>query len=132
MTDLAARVPEHHWDFLTNLTVRHEDPKHIYVHAGLDPRHPVDQQTEESILWVRDIFLDSQRNFGKLVVHGHTVALHGPELRHNRLNLDTGAVYGNTLTGAIIDPETWDPVLLLSTDEDRPTISVEELKMRSR
>jgi len=126
--DLRAQVPEHHWRFLSTLPLRHEDGQHIYVHAGLDPRHTTDDQPEEAMLWIRDAFLNSRRDFGKLIVHGHTIDMTGPHMTHNRLNLDTGAVRSGTLSGAIIDPDRREPLLVLTTDPERPTISAGALR----
>ena len=38
----------------------------------------------------REPFLSSQHDFGKVVVHGHT-PVRKPEMRYNRINIDTGA-----------------------------------------
>ena len=38
----------------------------------------------------RDEFLNSELDFGKIVVHGHTPT-EQPEFRSNRINIDTGA-----------------------------------------
>ena len=45
--------------------------------------------TTLDLLWIRDEFLDSTADFGKVVVHGHSPALE-PELLPNRINVDTG------------------------------------------
>ncbi len=126
--ELREQLPDRHWQFLNALPLRHEDEAHIYVHAGLDPRRPQDDQPEEALLWIRDAFLNSRRDFGKLVVHGHTVDMSGPHLTPNRLNLDTGAVWSGTLSGAIIAPDRQEPVLILTTDPTRPTVPVDALR----
>jgi serine/threonine protein phosphatase 1 len=66
------------------------------VHAGLRPHVPLADQDAEDMLWIRDGFLETGYNFGKLVVHGHT-ALDHPTLYETRLNIDGGAGYGRPL-----------------------------------
>ena len=61
-----------------------------------------------------DEFLVGDHDFGRYVVHGHTPRLlGGPELRPNRANLDTGAVYGGRLTAAIFTDGRAAPVGIL-------------------
>ena len=75
------------------------------------PGVPLDRQSEEDLLWIRDEFLNSRADFGKIVVHGHTPA-EQPEVLPNRINVDTGAFMSGRLTCAVIDP---DGVRFLST-----------------
>jgi serine/threonine protein phosphatase 1 len=50
-------------------------------------------------------------------VHGHTPLATGlPDLRANRLNIDTGAVFGGPLTAAVFEDARREPVSFL-TDE---------------
>jgi serine/threonine protein phosphatase 1 len=67
------------------------------VHAGLRPKVPLDSQQAEDLLWIRDKFIYSKYEFGKPVVFGHT-PLEKPLVEPNKIGIDTGAVYGNTLT----------------------------------
>ena len=71
------------------------DERRLYVHAGIVPGVPLNEQPREALLWIRDEFLSSDADHGFLVVHGHTpVESCFPDLRRNRLNLDTGACFG--------------------------------------
>jgi serine/threonine protein phosphatase 1 len=74
----------------------------FFVHAGLDPRHPLEDQDEEALLWIRDAFLDPEDGwpFGVVVVHGHTPEepFEEPTVVNHRINLDTGAFFTNILT----------------------------------
>lgn len=103
---VAAReaMPESHRDFFRGLKLSHEEHGRIYVHAGLRPGLPLRLQSEDDLLWIRDEFLEHQGDFGGFVVHGHT-PVDWPELRHNRLNLDTGAGHGRFLTAAVFDED---------------------------
>lgn len=98
----AQDIPGDHLQWLRQLRLFYDDGQRFFVHAGVDPDRPLDQQQEHDLLWIREPFLSSQKDFGRLVVHGHTPLREGvPDLRANRLNLDTGAVFGGPLTAAV-------------------------------
>jgi serine/threonine protein phosphatase 1 len=75
---------------------------YLFVHAGIRPMVPLDRQNIIDLLWIRDDFLKSQLDHGKLIVHGHTPVPH-PDVRHNRINIDTGAWYTGTLTCLMLE-----------------------------
>ncbi len=95
-------VPPAHLDFLENLPLWHQTDDLLFVHAGLRPGIPLTQQAEDDLIWIRDPFLESDDNFGHLVVHGHT-ALDHPQHFGNRVDLDGGAGYGNLLIPAVFE-----------------------------
>lgn len=99
---LALAMPQSHINFFKNLKLHHTCGDYLFVHAGLRPHVPLDQQTEEDLLWIRDEFLESRSNFGKMVVHGHTPARE-PEVRHNRIGIDTGAYMSGKLTALVLE-----------------------------
>jgi hypothetical protein len=68
-----------------------------FLKAGVRPGVPLDQQSEEDLLWIRDEFFNSDADFGKIVVHGPT-PIAEPNLRPNRINIDTGASATSQLT----------------------------------
>jgi serine/threonine protein phosphatase 1 len=74
--------------------------RYLFVHAGIDPRSRWTDQSRDALMWVRNVFLDSTEDHGKVVVHGHSPRSESPEILPNRINLDTGAVFGGALTGA--------------------------------
>lgn len=102
----ARDLPADHLEWFRNLPTSHDDGLRLFVHAGIDPDRPLDQQDEHDLLWSRSRFLNDERDHGRLIVHGHTPMWHGfPDLRMNRVNIDTGAAYGGPLTAAVfIDP----------------------------
>lgn len=76
---------------------------------------PLSQQRDEDLRWIREPFLTHTTAFDRYVVHGHTPTLaRRPDMRANRLNLDTGAGYGGPVTAAIFTGETCKPVGFLS------------------
>jgi serine/threonine protein phosphatase 1 len=90
-------IPDRHRDFLHSLPTRYERDDFIFVHAGLRPGIPLADQDEEDLLWIRGEFLDSDFDWGKTIVFGHT-PLERPFLAERRIGVDTGAVYGRALT----------------------------------
>lgn len=106
----ADEIPVDHVNWLRRLPLLFDDGQRFFVHAGVHPDRPLDQQDEYDLLWIREPFLSSERNFGRLVVHGHTPLKRGrPYLQFNRLNLDTGAVFGGPLTAAVFDKDATSP-----------------------
>jgi serine/threonine protein phosphatase 1 len=75
---------------------------YLFVHAGIRPLVPFDRQAMNDLLWIRDDFLSSPHHHGKRIVHGHTTVPH-PDIRPNRINIDTGAWQSGTLTCAILE-----------------------------
>ncbi|MEJ6402846.1 metallophosphoesterase family protein [Yoonia sp. 2307UL14-13] len=103
LLDIARReVPTEHLDFLDALPFWHRTDDLLFVHAGLCPGVPLEDQVEDDLIWIRDGFLDSDHDFGWLIVHGHT-ALDHPQHFGNRVDLDGGAGYGNPLIPAVFE-----------------------------
>lgn len=99
----AARIPTRHQDFVRGLKRTHRLGGYLFVHAGIRPGVPLDQQSEDDLLRIRGDFLSSERAHGFVVVHGHTPVRHGAEVYGNRINIDTGAVFGRRLTCAVLE-----------------------------
>jgi serine/threonine protein phosphatase 1 len=114
------RICAPHLAWLRALPLCHDDGRRFFVHAGVDPTLPLDRQTPEAMLWIREPFfaLSEELDCGRLVVHGHTPRRDGlPELRRHRLNVDTGAVMGGPLTAAVFEDGRTEPVGFV-TDRD--------------
>ena len=94
---LRAAMPEQHRLFFSSLQPSFCCGDFFFVHAGVRPGIPLPRQREEDLLWIRDEFLDSEEDFGKFIVHGHTPVTK-PDLRANRINIDTGAYATGVLT----------------------------------
>jgi serine/threonine protein phosphatase 1 len=96
------------------LRLSYDDGWRLFVHAGVDPEKPLDDQLDADLLWIREPVLSDARNYGRLIVHGHTPTKSAkPDLRTNRLNLDTGAGYGGALTAAVFTDGETNPVRFL-------------------
>ena len=102
---LRQALPPGHLDFFRGLRSWHVEGDYLFVHAGLRPGVPLDQQKDQDLLWIRHEFLDSGADFGKVVVHGHTIA---PEVHiaPNRIGIDTGAYYSGRLTCLVLEGAT--------------------------
>ena len=88
--------------WLRSLQIYYRHADFVCVHAGLVPKLALDQQKEKDLLWIRDAFLDSSYDFGFGVIHGHTPSQH-PEVKLNRIGIDTGAGFGGALTALVVD-----------------------------
>lgn len=97
-------LPPAHREFLNGLQMTYECGDYLFVHAGVRPGVRLASQKTEDLLWIRDEFLESKQDFGKVIVHGHSVT-HEPELRQNRIGIDTGAYASNRLTCLILEGE---------------------------
>jgi serine/threonine protein phosphatase 1 len=106
-------VPQAHLDWMRALPAKFDDGKRLFVHAGVDPQRSLPAQRDHDLIWIREPFLSDTSDFGRLVVHGHTPTKGAPDLRSNRLNIDTGAVYGGPLTAAVFTDEAVAPVEFL-------------------
>jgi serine/threonine protein phosphatase 1 len=95
--EFAAALPPQHLDFLQRLRLTFTCGDFFFVHAGVRPGIALSEQQEDDLLWIREKFLRSQKNFGKYVVHGHT-PVRSAEVLSNRANIDTGAYATGNLT----------------------------------
>lgn len=98
-------LPEAHLQFLGGLELKCVVGDYVFVHAGLRPGVPLNQQVAEDLLWIRHEFLDCQEPFEKIVVHGHTPE-RVPVVRPNRIGIDTGAVFSDCLTALRLENGT--------------------------
>src|SRR5262245_49393560 len=106
-----SELPADHVAWLAALPTHHDDGRRFFVHAGVDPSRPLDRQDRYDLLWMREPFLSDPRNYGRFIVHGHTPLKGGrPDLRVNRVNIDTAAVLGGPLTAAIFDDSAHGPI----------------------
>lgn len=100
--EAVAAVPANHRAFVHGLPVQYRRGECLFVHAGIRPGVPFDQQAETDLVWIRQDFLLDPRDHGALIVHGHT-ALQRATHYDNRLNLDSGAAYGGPLSAVVIE-----------------------------
>ena len=75
---------------------------YLFVHAGIDPRLPLDGQRPRDLRWIREPFLSHRDSHGPVVVHGHTIS-DEPEDCGNRIGIDTGAFMSGRLTALVLE-----------------------------
>lgn len=116
---MQAHVPERHIAFLKGFEDRIEVGDYVFVHAGLRPGVAIEDQKRADMRWIRSSFLDSDAEFGKLVVHGHSISDEVIE-RPNRIGLDTGAFATGRLSALGLEgEERW----FLAAGVHRPVLS---------
>ena len=112
-----ADLPAEHLAWLQALPVCLHERDRFFVHAGIRPGVPLDAQWRHDLLWIREPFLSSEAWHGAFVVHGHTpTPTSAPDLRPNRVNLDTGACFGRALTAAAFSPTQSFPAFFVNSD----------------
>ena len=74
------------------------------ANAGLRPGVKIAEQTPQDMHYIREPFLSTDRGFGVVVVHGHTVG-GTPVVRSNRVGVDTGAGLGGKLSCAVLEDD---------------------------
>jgi serine/threonine protein phosphatase 1 len=90
-------LPPEHLAFYRGLKYHHVEGDYAFVHAGVREGVAIEDQAPEDLMWIRDVFLWSHADFGKIVVHGHSIT-DQPVIRANRIGIDTGAYATGTLT----------------------------------
>ncbi|GAO39029.1 putative hydrolase [Sphingomonas changbaiensis NBRC 104936] len=107
MPELIARVPAEHVAFLKSFEDRIAIGDYLFVHAGIRPRVPIDEQSGGDLRWIRSEFLDFRGDHGAVIVHGHTIT-DAVEERPNRIGIDTGAFASGRLTALGLEAgERW-------------------------
>lgn len=80
---------------------------YLFVHAGIRPGVPLEDQRQSDLRWIREPFLDHPETFGPMVIHGHTITEQA-EIRSNRIGIDTGAYRSGRLTALGLEStERW-------------------------
>lgn len=90
-------VPQAHVDFLGNGEDLVEYGDYVFVHAGVRPGVALDKQRSSDLRWIREDFLEHEEDFGRMIIHGHTIRENVDE-QTNRIGIDTGAFSTGKLT----------------------------------
>ena len=92
-----ATIPEAIIDWIDGLPLMWQFGDYAFVHAGIRPGLPLNQQEAVDLLWIRDEFLDFTNRHERMIVHGHTIS-EAVEFRSNRIGIDTGAYASGRLS----------------------------------
>lgn len=98
---LRAALPGRHLEFLRSLQLLHVEGDYLFVHAGIRPNVPLEKQNPMDLMWIREDFLNSRARHAKMVVHGHSIR-NTPDVRTNRIGIDTGAYATGILTCLVL------------------------------
>ncbi|MET3599658.1 metallophosphoesterase family protein [Martelella mangrovi] len=91
-------------EWLRNLPLIWSSGNLSVVHAGADPRKPLDEQPRRNLTWGHQAFGQLPRRDGLWIVHGHTV-VPVPQMANGVVSIDTGAYATDRLTAAIVRPD---------------------------
>jgi len=95
---LDSHIPEEHTDFLKNLPSLVSLPGYIFAHAGIRPGVPIEKQSDNDLLWIRDDFMSADTlGIEDCVVHGHTPCS-DTVVSPTRICIDTAAYATGKLT----------------------------------
>lgn len=100
-------IPVEHYRFLSKLKPYQVEGNYIFVHAGIRPGIPLDEQKLHDLILIRDDFLKKPVGCGKIIIHGHTV-FETPHIRKRRgmidsIGIDTGAYNTGKLTSIVLE-----------------------------
>ncbi|MCB2051022.1 MAG: serine/threonine protein phosphatase [Novosphingobium sp.] len=99
---LQDHFPADHREWMHNLHRSIVEGDYLFVHAGIMPGIPIDQQDERDLRWIREPFLSHADLHPYMVVHGHTIEQEAVE-RPNRIGIDTGAYWQGRLTALVLE-----------------------------
>ena len=100
--ELLASLGEERVAWLRSLPLSRSVVPYFFVHAGIVPGVPIEEQEPKDMLWIRSRFLESDEDHGCIVVHGHTPG-DEPVVKANRICIDTGAISNGLLTAVVLD-----------------------------
>ncbi len=98
-------VPPEHLDFLRALPDKVVVDDYVMVHAGIRPGVALDAQKASDLRWIRSPFLEHGGRHERFVIHGHTVT-DEPDVRPNRIGIDTGAYRTGRLTALVLEGDS--------------------------
>lgn len=90
-------VPSQHLDLIERMPVYARIGPYLFVHAGVRPGVPLEAQTDEDLMWIREPFLSQGPKLPYVVIHGHTPSAE-PTIGPGRIGIDTGAFATGKLT----------------------------------
>ncbi len=96
-------IPKEHVEFVKNTKIYHIQDGYFFVHAGVKPNKPIEEQRSEDMLWIREEFIYSDNPLkDHIVVFGHT-PMKKPLIMSDKIGIDTGCIYGGYLTCICLD-----------------------------
>lgn len=99
---LLNEMSEDQINFFKSLELSYSSDKYLFVHAGIDPKKSLSEQTRNDYLWSRsEDFFKEDFKAEKIIVHGHTPV---EKIISNqfRINIDSGCYFSGKLTGVCL------------------------------
>ena len=101
---IRAAIPARHIAFLRSFADQVRLGDYLFVHAGIRPGIPVEDQSSRDLRWIRQGFLESRADHGAMIVHGHTI-VGEVQVRKNRIAVDTGCYAGGPLSAVVLQED---------------------------
>lgn len=91
-----------HGDFFKSLKFYHLTEDYLFVHAGIDPNYPLEEQRETDLVYIRGKFIYSKHNLPQKIIFGHT-EFDQPYIDEGKICIDLGCgKYKNAKLCALI------------------------------
>ena len=91
-----------HGDFFRNLKFYHLTDDYLFVHAGINPRYKLEDQSEVDLVYIRSAFYNNKHNLKQKVIFGHT-EFDKPLIKDDKICIDLGCgKYKNAKLCALI------------------------------
>lgn len=91
-----------HGDFFKSLKFYYLTNKYLFVHAGINPNYPLEEQDEVDLVYIRGKFIYSKHNLSQKIIFGHT-EFDKPYIDEGKIGIDLGCgKYKNSPLCALI------------------------------
>ncbi len=95
-----------HGDFFNSLKFYHIIGKYLFIHAGVKIGVPLEEQSEEDMVYIRSAFYTKPHHLPYKIIFGHT-EFDTPQVQEDKICIDTGCgKYKNAPLTAIVIDET--------------------------
>lgn len=95
-----------HGDFFNSLKFYHIIGKYLFIHAGVRIGVPLEEQSEEDMVYIRSAFYTKPHHLPYKIIFGHT-EFDTPQVQEDKICIDTGCgKYKNAPLTAIVIDET--------------------------
>ena len=95
---LIEKLGHSHLNFFSNLKLTFSVAQYLFVHAGIDPKKNLSDQSKKDYLWSRsNNFFHKDFKAEKIIVHGHTPEKNVINFPY-RINIDTGCYFSGKLS----------------------------------
>ena len=83
------KIYKTHKDFFDNLKFYYLTDKYLFVHAGINPELPLENQSERDLVYIRGKFIYSKHNLPQKIIFGHT-EFEKPYIDEGKIGIDLG------------------------------------------